>query len=65
MAHSDFVNVGKAQGNGQVAGAEVFFYLVYLAADIPAWPANEGQKFAVNPVFQYYYAFVFHADIIN
>jgi hypothetical protein len=34
MTHTYFVNIRKAQGDGEAAGGKVFFDLVYLATDI-------------------------------
>jgi hypothetical protein len=64
MAHTDFVCIGKTQRNGKIAVAQVFFDLVYLAADISARPADVWQKFLLNPVSQYYWFTSIHERII-
>ena len=44
VTHADLVCIGKTQGAGDIAGLQILFGLVYLAADIAAWPAYIGQE---------------------
>ena len=48
MRHSQFVNIGKAQRNCQLAFRQVLLYLVYLAADVSAGLANLRQKLTLD-----------------
>jgi hypothetical protein len=51
MRHADFVDIGKAQGNCQLALRQVLPDLIDLAADIPAGPAHEWQKLTLDLFF--------------
>ena len=65
IAHRYFVDVGEAEGDGEVAFCEFFFNLVYFAADVSAGPAYEGEEVRFDFIGQYFYVFVFHDGIIS
>lgn len=48
MAGAYFVNIWKTQGDGDITTFEVLLDLIYLAANVPAGPANKRQKVALN-----------------
>ena len=53
VGHADFVNVGKAQGDSQLAPRQILSDLIDLAADVSAGLAHERQKFPLDPLGQY------------
>ncbi len=65
VGHADLIDVGKAQGEGQVAPAQVLPDLIDLAADVARRPAHEGQELPVDPRGEYFYDLVFHGAIIH
>ena len=53
MAHTNLICIGEAKGYGEVTVAEIFFDLIYFAADVSAGPAYIGQEFSLDSFGQY------------
>lgn len=65
MTHPDFINVRKTQSDFQVASIEVFFYLIYFAADVTRRRPDKRQKFTLDYICKYFNSLIFHAAIIT
>jgi len=62
MTHSDFIDIGKAQGDLQIAGVKVLFYLVDLAPNIARRRPDKRQKVLLYYIRQNCDFFIFHRE---
>jgi hypothetical protein len=65
VGHANFVNVGKAQGDGQLAPHQVLPDLIDLPADVSAGFAHERQKLMVDLLGWYVHSVFIHDGIIE
>ena len=65
VGHADFVNIGKAQRDGQLASRRILLDLIDLAADVSSGVADEGRKLPHHLLGQNCHSIITHNGIIG